>query len=112
MDEATNLDRLIVFERKQLAFYWRFFLAITIIAVSLFLFIVVKGWAQNLGTLIGSLLPLLVSAFPLSQVSKRKDHIEALSFLKEILKNLDSHDERVKEVHSTLMIRVQKMLEG
>ena len=112
MNGIDTIDRLISYEKKAASFYWRSFIAIVVVAASLLIVNFSMGWIKDFGAAIGSTFVALLAYIPFNQVTKRKDHIEALTILKTSYSVLKSDDPNAAQIITMVMGRVQKMLEG
>jgi hypothetical protein len=112
MINNTTIERLIVYEKRAVAFHWRCFIVIVTVAVTILILNWSMGWISNVGGMLGNLFVTLLAYFPLAQVSKRKDHIAALKLLKDSLGKTGPRSSDGIKIESAVMARIQHMLEG
>lgn len=112
MNGIDTIDRLLRYEKKAATFYWRSFIAIAVIAVSLLILNFSLGWIKDFGAAIGSTFVALLVYVPFNQVTKRKDHIEGLAILRASYLTLRADYPSRTQIMTAVMGRVQKMLEG
>jgi hypothetical protein len=112
MINSTTIERLIVYEKRAVAFHWRCFIVIVGTAATILLLNWSVGWISNVGGALGNLFITLLAYFPLAQISKRKDHIAALNLLKDSLAKTGRRSSDSVKFESAVMARIQHMLEG
>ncbi len=110
MNYFNILEQLLAYEKRAIAFQWRAFAALTVIAIVFIMMNVGLGWYKNAGADMGNIFIALLTYIPLSQVTKRKDHIEALAILKARIGDVGQEPE--KELIEMIRKRMEEMLKS
>ena len=112
MFTATDIDQLILHEKKGKNWDWGALAGVLLLSVVVFLFGRFKGWGEELGYNLGNLFVSLFAPASLFKLRQRGNIVKALEILRDKLAKTRPDSEEAREIEEALMSRFRKMLEG